>query len=74
MFLHYFGLKLLQSKDGKAQRRRSEENEIERGEQRGEKGKTNILSPPGTQLAALGCCLYIITVDRDAAKKKKDKD
>lgn len=34
-----------------------EGDESGRGEQRGGKGKTNILSPPGTQLAARGCCL-----------------
>lgn len=43
------------------------------GEQRGGKGKTNILSPPGTQLAARGCCLYIRTVDRAAPERKKKK-
>lgn len=63
-------MKLLKSK---AQRHKSKENETEKGEQKGEKGKTNILSPPGTQLAALGCCLYVITVDRDAAKTKTKK-
>lgn len=47
--------------------REDEENESLRGEQRGGKGKTNILSPPGTQLAARGCCLYIRTVDGAAA-------
>lgn len=41
------------------------------GAEKGGKGKTNILSPPGTQFAARGCCLYIRTVDRAAAKKKK---
>lgn len=50
--------------------RDSEENESGGGEQRGGKGKTNILSPPGTQLAAQGCCLYIRTVDRTVAVNK----
>lgn len=66
-----FLFELLKSKEGKAQRHKSKENEIEKGEQKGEKGKTNILSPPGTQLAALGCWLYITTVDRKAAKKRE---
>lgn len=59
-------------KDRSKRKRKGEESEG--GEHRGGKGKTNILSPPGTQLAAWGCCLYIRTVDRAAAKKKNDKD
>lgn len=50
--------------------RDSEENESGGGKQRGGKGKTNILSPPGTQLAARGWCLYIRTVDRAVAENK----
>lgn len=48
--------------------------EKSRGEEKGGKGKTNILSPPGTQLAARGCCLYIRTVDKAAARTKNDID
>lgn len=50
-----------------------EENESRGGKQRGEQGKANILSPPGTQLAAWGCCLYIRAVDRTTDKKKLHK-
>lgn len=47
--------------------------EKSREEEKGGKGKTNILSPPGTQLAARGCCLYIRTVDKAAARTKNDR-
>lgn len=55
----------------KEKERRGGGEESRRRKQRGGKGKANILSPPGTQLAARGCCLYIRTVDRAVAEKKR---
>lgn len=42
----------------------ADENIEKVGEKRGGKGKTNILSPPGSQRAAQGCCLQIRMLDR----------